>query len=130
MADTDTGTKISPYDYPPRPLLDPVPTSVTIENSEEETREKLDTAIDLNEDKSNEYENKEEERYPEEKDEVEEDKRETEKPLLKEDDSVKIEIKPDYEGEDTPTLPLPDKKKKSKEALDKVDKPESKFMHC
>lgn len=117
MADTDTstmGTSPSPYDYPRRVVEDPTsPSEQPTENKgEEDNKDKPDVNIEISDDKSKE----EESEVPEndEKDEDEEEKKDTEKPLLEKDDAVKIDIKSEKEGEDTPTLPLPDRKNKKK----------------
>lgn len=135
MADTGTSANLtSPYVNVPRHLI-PYPKLTSEEHvedkKEEGTSENPDTNIEIIEDQNNEDGNKEKENeLPEtdEKDDDENEKKDTEKPLLEEKDSVKIDIAPDNEGEDTPTLPLPDKKRKSKEALEIDDQPESKYI--
>lgn len=106
MADTKVQETSTPYMYV---LTDPVPPTKedTEKDKEGTTSEKVETAIDINEDDKQESKNEEDDEK-----ENEDGKKETETPLLEE-DTVKIPLKPDNEGEDTPTLPLPDKKKKS-----------------
>lgn len=135
MADTGRSANLtSPYENVPRHIVSyPKLTSEeNVENKTEEgTSENPDRNNEIIEDQNKEDGNKEKEnKLPEtdEKDDDENEKRDTEKPLLEEKDSVKIDIAPDNEGEDTPTLPLPDKKRKSKEALEIDDQTESKCI--
>lgn len=134
MADIGTSANLtSPYVNVPRHIVSyPKLTSEeSIEDKKEEGTSENPDNNEISEDQNNEDGNKEKENeLPEsdEKDDDETEKRETKKPLLEEKDSVKIDIEPDNEGEDTPTLPLPDKKRKSKEALEIEDQPESKCI--
>lgn len=107
-------------------LQDPVPTPRTLfeDKTQHGTHEKSDISVNIYENADSKQENGEAENDEKEDEEVA-DKKDSEKPLLDE-ESVTIDIiRPGYEGEDTPTLPLPDKGKKSKidcESLEKKQK--------
>jgi len=117
MADSATTVQESsmPYLYPQSHLTDPIPpTEDGTENIKEEKKTETTINVEDKDNKESDFQNDDDEN------EDEEAKKETEKPLL-EDDIVKIPLN---EGEDTPTLPLPDKEKKSldEEDLEKQQK--------
>lgn len=107
MADPYTTGKPEshPGIYPNVTEKEPTPTAPEPEVLDDKADENEKAAIGVNMYKDNEEDEKE--------DEIEEkEKKEIEKPLLDE-DSVTIDMKPGKEGEDSATLPLPDRKKKS-----------------
>lgn len=114
--DTKAETKIRVEVGNPATRLhyDPVPTPRALFTAVDEdgTREKSDFGVNMNENNdSGEEDNKVEK----------EGKKDSEKPLLDE-ESVTIEIKPGTDGEDTATLAITDKKKKSITESEEVDR--------